>query len=367
MSDPEHTEESLFEQCLELEPEKRRAFLDSACGEDSELRKAVLNLLRSHETSGGFLETMNQADFTEVTKRLERIAPSEESSGDQIGRYQILELLGEGAWGAVWMAQQTQDIKRRVALKILKLGLDTKDFLARFEAERQMLALMDHPNIARVIDAGATDFGRPYLVMELVKGKPLLEYAAKNRLSIEQRVTLFIKICQAIHHAHQKGIIHRDLKPSNILVAKQDDEAVPKVIDFGVAKSNQFRLTDKTLFTSIHTFLGTPVYSSPEQLEFTGADVDPRSDVYSLGTLLYELLCGCPVFEYNKLSKEGLNAFRTLVQEKDPSRPSQRFASRSENEKATFASQTSATPSKLQLELKGDLDWIVMRCLEKEP
>jgi len=367
MDDSKHTVNYLFEQCLELPTEQRVAFVESASAGDSDLRRAVLELLRKHQTAGGDSENLTEGDLEEVSKRLERIAHAEEVPGDQIGRYRLLELIGEGASGSVWMAQQTKDIQRRVALKILKLGLDTKDFLARFEAERQMLAMMDHPNIARVIDAGATDYGRPYLVMELVRGNSLFEYADKNRLSLDQRIKLFIKICQALQHAHQKGIIHRDLKPSNVLVSVLDNKAVPKVIDFGVAKTNHFRLTDKTLFTSIHTFVGTPVYCSPEQLEYSGVDVDQRSDVYSLGTLLYEFLCGCPLFDYEKLSKEDLKSVRTLVQEKVPPRPSQRFDNLSEDEKTNIAARLGTTSSKLQSDLNGDLDWIIMHCLEKEP
>ena len=367
MNEFEHTEESLFEQCLELPPEEREAFVEEQCRDHPELRDAVLSLLRSHQRSGDFLESRPGVDSAKVTARLQRIAPAEENPGDQIGRYQLLELIGEGAWGSVWMAQQTEDIERQVALKILKLGLDTKDFLARFEAERQMLAMMDHPNIAHVLDAGATDYGRPYLVMELVRGLPLLEYADKKRLSIADRVKLFIKICQAVQHAHQKGIIHRDLKPSNILVAVQDDEAAPKVIDFGVAKTNQSKLTDKTLFTSIHTFIGTPVYSSPEQMEFSGMDIDQRSDVYSLGALLYEFLCGNTPFDYDQKSKQSIQDFRTLVLEKEPSKPSLRFGHLSQHKQSDTASKRRSTIFKVQSRLKGDLDWIIMKCLEKEP
>ena len=367
MNDSEHSEESLFEQCLELPLEERVAFVESACAGNSELRDSVLRLLSSHDTVGGFMETSPEEDSGEVAERLHRIAPAEESPGDQIGRYHLLELIGEGAWGSVWMAQQTEDIERRVALKILKLGLNTKDFLARFEAERQMLAMMDHPNIARVLDAGATDFGRPYLVMELVRGMPLLDYADKNRLGISDRVKLCIKICQAMQHAHQKGIIHRDLKPSNILVTVQDNEAMPKVIDFGVAKTNQLHLTDKTLFTSIHTFIGTPVYSSPEQLEFSGMEVDPRSDVYSLGALLYEFLCGETPFDYDKLSKEGMEALRVQVREKSPPSPSLRFDGLSESIQVKIAAKRQCAAAKVVSHLKGDLDWVIMKCLEKEP
>lgn len=367
MNEFEQPEEVLFEKCLELPPERWEDELKSLCPEDPERRATVLRLLKATRKVEGFMESPPEADTAGVAERLQKIAPAEESQGDQIGRYHLLELIGEGAWGSVWMAQQTEDIDRRVALKILKLGLDTKDFLARFEAERQMLAMMDHPNIATVLDAGATDYGRPYLVMELVRGMPLLEFADRNRLSIEARVRLFVKICQAMQHAHQKGIIHRDLKPSNILVSMQDDEAVPKVIDFGVAKSNQFRLTDKTLFTSIHTFIGTPIYSSPEQLEFTGSDVDPRSDIYSLGALFYELLCGKTPFDYDRVSKEGMEAFRTLLREKDPARPSQRFGNLPPSDQSEIAANRGSSASKFKSCLEGDLDWIIMKCLEKNP
>jgi hypothetical protein len=258
-----NAEEALFQKCLDLPSDKREAFIEATCHDNSDLKSSLLSLLHSHEASAGFMDSRPEKDTLEAKQKLKRIAPSDESPGDQIGRYQVLELLGEGSSGSVWMAQQTEDIDRRVALKILKLGMDTKEFLARFEAERQMLARMDHPNIARVLDAGATDYGRPYFVMDLVKGIPLLEYCDLKHLGIEERVRLCIKICHGLEHAHQKGIIHRDLKPSNILVGIQDDEPDPRIIDFGIAKTTSFRLTDKTLFTGIHTFLGTPVYSSP--------------------------------------------------------------------------------------------------------
>jgi len=323
--------------------------------------------LISHETSDGFMENPQEKDSAQVKEQLKKIAPSDESPGDRIGRYQLLERIGEGSGGTVWMALQIEDIERRVALKILKLGLDTKEFLARFEAERQILALMDHPNVASVLDAGATDFGRPYFVMELVKGIPILEYCDKKKLSIEDRVKLVIKVCHGVQHAHQTGIIHRDLKPSNILVAVQDDEPDPRIIDFGIAKTTHYHLTDKTLYTGIHTFIGTPVYSSPEQLDCSSLDVDYRSDIYSLGAMLYELLCGKPPFDHKRLSKLGLNALQKFVLEKDPVRPSILFSNLSSDDQADISGFRSTSRPKVHSQLKGDLDWIIMKCLEKDP
>ena len=368
MDSHENREEKLFQECMDLPPDKWEPFLASKCPDDPSLRETVLRLLRTMEKSEGFMDSdsLVEKEQVEIAAELQRIAPSEESPGDQIGRYRLMELIGEGAWGSVWMAQQTEDIERRVALKILKLGLDTKDFLARFEAERQVVAMMDHPNIAQVFDAGATDYGRPYFVMELIHGLPLLKYANEARLGIRERVELFIQVCQAAQHAHQKGIIHRDLKPSNILVAEHDDKPLPKVIDFGIAKTTQFHLTDKTLYTQAHTFLGTPVYSSPEQLDFSGREIDHRSDIYSLGALLYELLCGQPLFDSEQLAQLSLEEMRTILREKDPPRPSVRFANLSSEEKEKIAQARNDRPSKLETNLQGDLDWIVMKCLEKD-
>jgi len=360
-------EEDLMIRALAIPPEKRAAFVQSESGRSQRLAESVTKLLRAHEKAGRFLETLPNSSSQEVVQQLQRIAPSEERPGDQIGRYRLLELLGVGNWGTVWVAQQIEDIDRRVALKILKLGMDSKEFLARFEAERQMQTIMDHPNIARVLDAGATEYGRPYLVMELVKGIPLLEFADKNRMSIAERVKLFIKICDAIQHAHEKGVVHRDLKPSNILVSTHNGEAFPKVIDFGVAKSNQGRVTDDIVFTGLHTFIGTPAYCSPEQLEFTGKEVDARSDLYSLGALLYQILCGATPFEYHKDSDEGMVAFCRRVREMDLPLPSQRYRSTTEEERAAVAAKRSSTPRKLASILKGELDWIADKCLEKNP
>lgn len=367
MSSNDNREEALFEHCLGLPPEERERYLREQCPDEPELVESVLALLRSHDSAGEFLDELPAKDSFEVASRLGRIAPTEERPGDQIGRYRLLELIGEGAWGTVWIAQQASVFDRQVAIKILKVGMDTKDFLARFEAERQMLAMMDHPNIAKVLDVGSSERGRPFLVMELVKGVQILEFADKNRLGIRERVELFTKVCRALHHAHRKGVVHRDLKPSNILVSAQYDEALPKVIDFGVAKSNQFRGSGGELYTSMHTFIGTPVYSSPEQLEFTGRDVDARSDIYSLGALLYELLCGAAPFDGEAANQKGMAEFVRQVREDDPPRSSWRFASLPAEEKNRIATKRGTSSSKLESLLKGELDWVALKCLEKDP
>src|SRR5678809_1359789 len=260
----------------------------------------------------------------------------EEQIGQSIGRYKLLEKIGEGGCGAVYLAEQRQPVKRRVALKVIKLGMDTKSVMARFEAERQALALMDHPNIARVLDAGATDTGRPYFVMELVRGTKITDYCDRNKLDTEKRLHLFIQICQAIQHAHQKGIIHRDIKPSNILITLHDGQPVPKVIDFGIAKATTDQpLTDKTLFTAFEQFIGTPAYMSPEQAEMSGLDIDTRSDIYSLGVLLYELLTGGTPFDQKELLASGLDEMRRTIREREPARPSTRLSTMLKGESAT--------------------------------
>jgi tetratricopeptide (TPR) repeat protein len=287
--------------------------------------------------------------------------------GDRIGRYKLLEKIGEGGYGVVYMAEQAQPIRRRVALKIVKLGMDTKQVIARFEAERQALALMDHPNIAKVLDAGATASGRPYFVMELVRGIKITDYCDRHNLTTSQRLDLFMQVCQAVQHAHQKGIIHRDLKPSNILVTELDGRPVPKVIDFGIAKATgQQFLTGKTLFTAFHQFIGTPAYMSPEQTELSGADVDTRSDVYTLGVLLYELLTGHLPFERKELRQAGFDEMRRLIQDREPVKPSTRLSSLSAEELTTVANHRQAESPRLIHSVRGDLDLIVMKCLEKD-
>ena len=295
------------------------------------------------------------------------LPPLAEKPGDRIGRYKLLQQIGEGGCGVVYMADQEEPVKRRVALKVIKPGMDSKQVLARFEAERQALALMDHPNIAKVLDAGATDNGRPYFVMELVKGIPITRYCDEKQLTTDSRLKLFVLVCQAIQHAHQKGIIHRDIKPSNILVADHDGTPVPKIIDFGIAKATtDQRLTDKTLFTAFEQFIGTPAYMSPEQATLSGLDVDTRSDIYSLGVLLYELLTGKTPFDAKELLAKGLDEIRRVIREVEPQRPSTRLSTLEAGEQTTVAHQRQCEPPKLQSVIRGDLDWIVMKALEKD-
>jgi serine/threonine protein kinase len=289
-----------------------------------------------------------------------------EPPGRQIGRYKLLEKIGEGGCGVVYMVEQEQPVRRKVALKVIKLGMDTKRVIARFEAERQALAMMDHPNIARVLDAGATETGRPYFVMELVRGFKITEYCDQVRMNTRQRLDLFVQVCQAIQHAHQKGIIHRDIKPSNILVTLHDGVPVPKVIDFGIAKAIEGRLTDKTLFTSFSQFLGTPAYMSPEQAEMSGLDIDTRSDIYSLGVLLYELLTGKTPFNQSELLQAGLDEMRRTLRETEPHCPSAKLNTLHGTELTLTAQHRHAEVPKLILQLRGDLDWIVMKALEKD-
>jgi serine/threonine protein kinase len=289
-----------------------------------------------------------------------------EQPGDKLGRYKLLQQIGEGGCGVVYMAEQEEPVRRRVALKVIKLGMDTKSVVARFEAERQALAMMDHPNIARVLDAGATEAGRPFFVMELVRGVKITDYCDQNKLSTEDRLKLFDQVCRAIQHAHQKGIIHRDIKPSNILMTLHDGIPVPKVIDFGIAKATQGRLTDQTLFTAFEQFIGTPAYMSPEQAEMSGLDVDTRSDIYALGVLLYELLTGKTPFDTKELLASGLDKLRHAIREKEPERPSTRLRTMLQEDLTTTASRRKTDPPRLIHLVRGDLDWIVMKTLEKD-
>ncbi len=302
---------------------------------------------------------------TEKTTLVVRPSPTEKA-GDRISRYKLLQQIGEGGFGVVYMAQQEEPVRRRVALKIIKLGMDTRQVVARFEAERQALALMDHPNVAKVLDGGATETGRPFFVMELVHGIKITEYCDQNSLSAPQRLELFMQVCRAIQHAHQKGIIHRDIKPSNILVALQDGVPVPKIIDFGIAKATQQELTEQTVFTQFGQFLGTPAYMSPEQAEMSGLDVDTRSDIYSLGVLLYELLTGKTPFDNQELLAAGLEEMRRRIREKEPARPSTRLNAMLKEELTTTAKRRHVEAPKLLKLVRGDLDWIVMKCLEKD-
>ncbi|WZP00902.1 serine/threonine-protein kinase [Isosphaeraceae bacterium EP7] len=290
---------------------------------------------------------------------------SDERPGTVIGLYKLREVIGEGGMGTVYLAEQTIPVRRWVALKVIKPGMGSKQVVARFEAERQVLAMMDHPNIARVLDAGMTPVGHPYFVMELVRGLPISEYCDRQQLSVAERLELFVLVCRAVQHAHQKGIIHRDLKPSNVLVTVIDGVGVPKVIDFGVAKAAGQALTDNTVYTGFHQFVGTPLYVSPEQAELSGVDVDTRSDIYSLGVLLYELLTGTTPFDSETLKRAAFDEMRRIIREEEPQRPSTRLSSLGDNLSAVSA-RRKADPRRLGTSMKGELDWVVMKALEKD-
>ena len=364
MPSPQKRGEALFQAAVQLTGTERATFLNGACLGDPALRQRLEALLAAHEQPDALLPTT--ASAIKATIKLELPDVPDEAVGQTLGRYKLLERIGEGGCGVVYVVEQTQPVRRRVALKVIKLGMDTKAVIARFEAERQALAMMDHPNIAKVLDAGTTETGRPYFVMELVRGIKITDYCDQNQLPTNERLDLFIKVCQAIQHAHQKGIIHRDIKPSNILVTLHDGVPVPKVIDFGIAKATEGRLTDATVYTQLHQFIGTPAYMSPEQAEMSGLDIDTRSDIYSLGVLLYELLAGSTPFDANELMSQGVDAMRKTIREKEPPRPSTRLATLQGEELTNTARRRSADTSKLMHQLKGDLDWIVMKCLEKD-
>ncbi len=353
-------EEALFERAVSIASREERAlFLAEACLEDEALRQRLERLLAAHDRAGAF---MNHRTVTQAPVELGRM----EAAGSVIGRYRLLQEIGEGGMGVVYMAEQTEPVTRKVALKIIKLGMDTKQVVARFEAERQALAMMDHPNIARVLDAGATDAGRPYFVMELVRGVPITEYCDKNRLATPARLELFASVCHAIQHAHQKGVIHRDIKPSNVMVTLHDGEPVPKVIDFGIAKATNQKLTEKTLFTNYAQMIGTPAYMSPEQAEMSGLDVDTRTDVYSLGVLLYELLTGVTPFPTKDLLSLGYAEMQRVIAEKEPAKPSTLLSTMQQEDRTVVARNRSSEVAGLSRMCPGDLDWIVMKSLEKD-
>ena len=356
-------EEALFHGALALPVDQRSAYLQQACAGDAELCRRIALLLNSNDRAAEFLQPVGSAGEGGTLVVAE---PATEKAGDVIGPYKIREKLGEGGCGAVYVAEQLRPVRRRVALKVIKLGMDTRNVIARFEAERQALAMMDHPNIAKVLDAGATEMGRPYFVMELVRGIRITDYCDQHHLNTTQRLELFVQVCHAVQHAHQKGVVHRDIKPSNILVTLHDGVPVPKVIDFGIAKATEGRLTDLTVYTELRQFIGTPAYMSPEQAEMSGLDIDTRSDIYSLGVLLYELLTGRTPFDPQELVGLGLDAMRRTIREQEPLAPSTRLSTMLDAELSSVAKSQGAEPPRLIHFIRGDLDWIVMKALEKD-
>jgi eukaryotic-like serine/threonine-protein kinase len=351
-----HRVEAIFHEARNLAGDERPAFLERACANDVGLREQVDELLRANDLVGDFLESSLGSPDVES-------APISETPGTRIGPYKLLEQIGEGGFGTVFMAEQEHPVRRRVALKIIKLGMDTRSVVARFEQERQALALMDHPNIARVFDAGATEQGRPYFVMELCIGDSITDYCDKHSLPIAQRLELFVQVCQAVQHAHQKGLIHRDLKPSNVLVSTQDGQPVAKVIDFGIAKATLSKLTEKTLFTAHRTLVGTPEYMSPEQAEGS-LDIDTRTDVYALGVMLYELLTGATPFDPQKLRSAAYAEIQRIIREDDPPNPSTRLSQNTDTI-GSVAARRQTEPRRLGTIVRGELDWIVMKAMDK--
>ncbi len=357
---PPRIEDLFFAASEQRDSAARAAYLDEVCGRGTDLRRRIENLLAAEPKVSRFLESPAMTSPIELGS-----VDGDRYAGTIIGPYRLLEPIGEGGMGVVYRAEQTAPVRREVALKVIKPGMDTKPVIARFEAERQALAMMDHPSIAKVHDAGAADSGRPYFVMELVRGLPITEYCDRERLAVPRRLKLFILVCRAVQHAHQKGIIHRDLKPSNILVTSQDGVPVPKIIDFGVAKATGPSLTDKTLFTGCAQLIGTPRYMSPEQAELGGLDIDTRCDIYSLGVLLYELLTGSTPFDEQTFRRATFDEVRRIIREQEPPRPSARLSGLGAG-LTTVSGRRGSDPRKLVHSLRGELDWIVMKCLEKD-
>jgi serine/threonine protein kinase/WD40 repeat protein len=349
----------IFLEAVKIAPDRWDAYLVQACAGDEDLRRLVSDLLGAHKDAGSFLDSPAPALAPTVD------GPISERPGSVVGPYKLMEQIGEGGMGLVFVAEQQQPVRRKVALKVIKPGMDTRQVVARFEAERQALALMDHPNIAKVLDGGRTASGRPYFVMELVKGVPITEYCDQNQVPVRERLELFVWVCQAVQHAHLKGIIHRDLKPSNVLVMSQDGTPVVKVIDFGVAKAIGQQLTDKTIYTQFDQLVGTPLYMSPEQAGQSSVDVDTRTDIYALGVLLYELLTGTTPFDRERLKDASYDEIRRIIREEEPPRPSTRISTLGQAA-TTVSTQRQSDPKRLSRLVRGELDWIVMKCLEKD-
>jgi serine/threonine protein kinase/tetratricopeptide (TPR) repeat protein len=353
--------EALFHAARDIpDPDRRRQYVREACAGDESRLAHVEALLAAADAPDSLLDRPAAGDPAATVDQ-----PTEEGPGTAVGPYKLLEQIGEGGFGVVFLAEQIRPVRRQVALKVLKPGMDTRQVVARFEAERQALAIMDHPNIARVLDGGATASGRPYFVMELVKGVPITDFCDQNRLTPRQRLGLFVDVCRAVQHAHQKGIIHRDLKPSNVLVSRHDATPVVKVIDFGVAKALGQELTDKTLFTGFAQMVGTPLYMSPEQAGLSDLDVDTRSDVYALGVLLYELLTGTTPFSRERFLRAGYDEIRRIIREEDPPKPSTRLSASTES-LPMISAQRQTEPARLPKLVRGELDWVVMKALEKD-
>lgn len=369
MSTEARSARALFHEAIENHrPEQWPAFLDLACGSDDALRNQVLRLLEAHTQANSFMALpAGRIDAgLAPTIDLSPSPPSPLPIGEKIGRYKLLEQIGEGGMGIVYVAEQSEPVRRKVALKIIKPGMDTREVIRRFEVERQALALMEHPNIARVLDAGTTDVGRPYFVMELVRGLPITDYCDQAKLTPQQRLELFTTVCLAVQHAHLKGVIHRDLKPSNVMITLHDGTPVVKIIDFGVAKAMSQQLSQHTVYTAFKQILGTPLYMSPEQAEMSGLDIDTRSDVYSLGVLLYELLTGQTPFDRDTFNKAGLDEMRRMIREDEPARPSRRVNTLGAKALSTLSQQRGIDERRLSQFLRSELDWIVMKALEKD-